>query len=132
MDQLRHQIYKYKQVLWILAAAVCLVQLLPLHLHLHHSDTFGVAGTSHATDMHLADTAADEQHHDDAHVIDLSAETIAKSWDDISLVPLLLICLLSIFLIPFIQRRSQLPESTDRPPQYLFLIFSPLRAPPLS
>ncbi len=130
MDQLRRHISKHKRELWILAVVVCLAQMLPLHMHLHHSDNLYAAGTAHAVDMHIADTAADHQHHDGAHVIDLSAETMVKSFDGDSLVSLLFIYLLTAFLLPFVLRRLPLPESTDIPPQYLFLIFSPLRAPP--
>ena len=132
MDQLRRHTHKYKRTLWVLATAVLLMQMLPLHLHLHHSEEFNTPGISHAADMHLADTAADELHHGDAHVIDLSAETIVKSLDDILLVPLLFACLLSIFFKSFVRHLLPLPKTTDRPPLYFFLIFSPLRAPPLN
>ena len=130
MDRLRRHISKRKRELWILAAVVCLAQMLPLHMHLHHSDNLYTAGATHAVDMHIADTAADHQHHDDAHVIDLSAETIVKSFVSDSLVSLLFIYLLTAFFLPSVLQRLPFPESTDRPPRYLFLIFSPLRAPP--
>ena len=106
------------------------MQMLPLHLHLHHSENSSAAGAVHAVDMHIADIAADELHHADAHVVDLSADTIIKSAGGDSLLPLLFICLLTLSFIPSFQRRIAFPELADSPPQNLFLIFSPLRAPP--
>jgi hypothetical protein len=109
---------------------VCLMQMLPLHLHLHHGEDSGAPGAAHALDVHIADTVTDQKHLADAHIIDLSTETIIKSPDSTALIPLLLFSLLSVFFLATIQRRLPHPESADRPPQLLFRIFSPLRAPP--
>ena len=130
MYRLMRLIRKYKRGLWIFAAAVCLMQMVPLHMHMHHSEDPDTAGISHEVDMSIADTVADQQHHDDAHVIDLSLETIVKSLDGDPHIPLLFVCLLTVFLFPSAQRWSWRADSAASPPRPLFLIFSPLRAPP--
>ena len=130
MDRMRCTIRQHKRWLWGIAAAVCLMQLIPLHLHFHHSEKPDTAGTLHVVDIHTAGSATDQQHHDDAHVIDLSAKTILKSLDGDLFVLLLSICLLTVFLVPSTRRCPSFPEAVDGPPPQLFLIFSPLRAPP--
>lgn len=126
---MRH-IHCHKRFTWILAAAVCMMQALPLHLHLHHDDADHVAGIAHTADVHLATSLDDRAHHDDAHVIDLDANTILKSLNADAFIPLLLCVLLTLVFIPVVQLWHHIPAPAGSSPRQRYLEFAPLRAPP--
>ena len=113
-------------------AAVCLLQLMPLHMHLHHVEDPDATGLFHVVDIQAANSADDEQHHDDAHVIDLNADAIVKLINLDLLVPLLFVFLLTGYFTSSVQWWSQCLDSDNRTTRQLFLICSPLRAPPRS
>jgi hypothetical protein len=127
---MRH-IQRHKRYIWILAAAVCMMQTLPLHLHLHHDTADHVDGIVHTADLHLATSPDDRAHHDDAHVIDLDANSILKSLDADALVPLLLFCLLlTLVFTPLVRRPHYFPAPAGTSARPRYLEFAPLRAPP--
>ncbi len=134
MDRLRHLVQRYRRGVWVLAAAVLLMQAVPLHMHLHHVDDPASVTASHVMDVHVADTASQHQHqhqhHDDVHVIDLNAETFVKKSDDNLLIPWLFACVLAIFIVPLVRSTWTPVPSPDRQQRFLFLTAPPLRAPP--
>ncbi|MGD2112458.1 MAG: hypothetical protein PVI50_03665, partial [Gammaproteobacteria bacterium] len=120
----------HRRLLWLLAAVICVMQALPLHLHLHHDSAGHDDGIAHAADVHLATSPDDRAHHHDAHVIDLDTDSILKSPDGDTLVPLLVLCLLTLVSIPRVRRWPSRPARPGIPPRQLYLELAPLRAPP--
>jgi hypothetical protein len=130
VNRLKRHILNNSQILWLLAAVICLMQVLPLHLHLHHDTASHDHGIAHTSDVHLATSPDDQAHHHDAHVIDLDTHSILKSPDGDALVPLPFLCLLTLVFTPLVRRRSSRPTRASAPPRPLYLEFAPLRAPP--
>lgn len=130
MHRMMRHIQRHRRSLWILAVAVCLMQILPLHLHLHHTGPADPGHIAHAADVHIASSPDDREHHDDAHVIDLDANSILKSLDSDTFVPLLFLCLLTLVFIPVVLHRKYFPVPAGAPPRQIYLQFAPLRAPP--
>lgn len=128
--RLRHIVQRYRQSLWALAAAVICAQLVPLHLHFHHAGSAPDAGVAHVLDLHIAGNASDQEHHGDAHVIDISAETVVKQWNSVTPAPVLLACLLLLFVAPIALGVLRRPPGADPLPRSLFTVSPPLRAPP--
>ena len=130
--RLRHIVQRYRQGLWALAAAVICAQLVPLHLHFHHAAGTPDAGVLHVLDLHVAGNATDNVHHGDAHVIDMSAETVVKQWNSVSAAPVLIACLLLLFVAPIALGVLRRPPRRNPLPRSLFAVPPPLRAPPRS
>jgi len=130
MGRLRMITFRCRRGVWVLAAIVLFMQAIPLHLHLHHSDDSSAASASHVTDLHTAGDATDQEHHKDAHVIDLNPQGFFKQLDGASLVPLLFICLWAFLLLPVVQRLRLRQDSCLFLPNSYFAVVPPLRAPP--
>jgi hypothetical protein len=125
-------VQRYRHGLWALAAAVTLTQLVPLHLHFHHAAGTSTAGVVHVVDLHVAGNASDNDHHGDAHVIDMTSETVVKQWNSVSPGPLLIACLLLLFIAPIALGVLRRPPADNPLPRPLFAVSPPLRAPPRS
>jgi hypothetical protein len=107
------------------------MQILPLHLHMHHSSSAAGPGhSSHTMDVHLATSHDDQAHHQDAHVIDLGSNSIVKTLDGEALLPLFWLCLLTLVMMPPVQRWRPVLRLADITPKPFYLAFAPLRAPP--
>lgn len=130
MRRVECHIYRYKRFLWVLATAVCLMQALPLHLHLHHASPVDQGTGMHEMDVYIANSSADEGHHGDAHVIELDANSILKSLDSDVFVPMLFLFLLALVFIPVLQHREYCHAPAGASPRQRYLEFAPLRAPP--
>lgn len=130
MYRLKRHISRHTRFLWVLAAAVCLMQILPLHLHLHHTNPLDHDTGTYVTDLHLATSPDDQEHHHEAHVIDMDANGILKMLDADTFVPLLLLFLLTFVFVPPANHWWLCPTLMGVPPRQRYLEFAPLRAPP--
>jgi hypothetical protein len=125
-------VQRYRQGLWALAAALICAQLVPLHLHFHHAGRTPDAAVLHVLDLHVAGNASDQAHHGNAHVIDMSVKTVVKQWHTVSPAPVLIACLLLLFVTPVALGVLRHPPRGMPHPRALFAVSPPLRAPPPS
>lgn len=120
-----------KHIVWLLAAAVLFTRLVPLHIHVHHSESPDSSTATHAVDVHVANTASDHQHHDDTHIIDLNDSTVVSQYD-LDVPGAWMFAVLLLVLSRHLLGRNCLPlASATGPPRQFFGISPPLRAPPL-
>lgn len=80
MDVVRRVVRKNRSAAYALAAFCLFAQAHPGHLHLHHEHGHD-AGGAHHVDVHVSADTSDDNHHGDAHVIDLSKPLLSKWWD---------------------------------------------------
>ncbi len=136
MSTFRNLALRYRSISWLLVAAILSVVLLPAHLHFHHDhehehglDTTGAA-RAHDVHLHLMGDSTDANHHDEAHVLSITTEALAKklTYDH---TPLLL-ALLLLSVLPLLTRCGGLsnepPHGRDARPYHG--LNPPLRAPP--
>ena len=129
MHRVRRTIRKYRSVAYALAAFYLFAQAHPGHLHLHHEHGHD-AGGGHHVDMHVSTNTSDDDHHGDAHVIDLSTPLLSKWWDAGPGIVLLAPWLVLSLATPF--ARVLIPDSLPRGglKRRYFQAAPPSRAPP--
>ncbi len=128
----RAMIHKYRKISWLLVCAVLSLTLFPAHLHLHHDqDLHSNSSThEHVLDVHMATAQLDEEHHEDATVIDTVANVLVKKLQDNPLTPYILFIFIWAFTTTR-QVRSYLRLKIVHFFAHFQAFTPPLRAPPL-
>jgi disulfide bond formation protein DsbB len=122
----------FKAISWLLMAALVLLTLQPIHVHVQHVDDPAASIHHHAIDLHFSVDNIVASDHQDAAVFQVTPDATVKQLGDNSLLAAMLISLLILFLSTAPGRRQRLANSF-LPPRSggYFSIAPPLRAPPL-
>lgn len=119
---------RYKSVGWLVISAVLLLALVPVHLHLHHVDEATVV--THEMDLHVMTSAADQSHHDKAHILDVVPDVLVKKSADKLATLLLVVLLLAVLPVTLERFAFRLRETSLLPYRTCYHLIPPLRAPP--
>ena len=114
---------------WLLIAALVVLTVQPVHVHLEHKDAASAQDHEHVIDLHFSHDNVTSADHNDA-VFPVTQEGMLKQYIDNPLLAAILICLL--FLLPGVvcTGRQRLIIFRVLPGSGWYSIAPPLRAPP--
>jgi len=138
MQTWRKFIHRHKSVSWLIAAAVVILTLTPLHMHLHHdveTDTSHAVGHispdahGHTSAVHTVTDTNGHDGHDEVTVISVMSDSLVKKN---SFNPAFLAVLVSIFVFLALALTSHhfRPLVASVPRKWHLSLSPPLRAPP--
>ena len=119
---------RYKSVSWLVISAILLLALVPVHLHLHHVDD--AASLTHEMDLHVVTSSSEHSHHDEAHVLDIVPDVLAKKSSGKFFMSLLVALLLLVLPVVLQRFAFRLRETALLPCRNCYHLIPPLRAPP--
>lgn len=123
---------QFKVIGWLLIAAVLVLTVQPMHIHLQHIDNVSAQVHEHAIDLHFSIDNIVSADHKDAAVFPVTPDVMLKKLGDNPLLAAILVCLL-ILLLTAATLVGQRPVIRFlRPASGRYSIAPPLRAPPLS
>ena len=130
MNTRRHCKLRSRAIDWLLIAALIVLTVQPMHVHLEHTDDASVQDHEHVIDLHFSADNVTSDHHNDA-IFPATPEGMLKKSGDNPLLAVLFLCLLFLLLgIPFTNRQRLIPLH-NLPRSGWYSITPPLRAPPL-
>lgn len=112
----------------LMISAVLMLALVPVHLHLHHLDEAAVV--THEMDLHVVISASDPSHHDEAHILDVVPDVLAKKSADKQAILLLVVLLLAVLPVVLERLGFWLREDSLLHTRACYHLIPPLRAPP--
>jgi len=132
MNQWRQNIENSSTIKWLLIVAVLLMTLVPLHLHVHHTEVAGTSDHSHYIDTHSIHDKTSLQHHEQGAIeIDATPEGILKL-DNSNTLAFMLLVMGYIFIPAFYKKiKTGFSRNLFSLKSYHFHLTPPLRAPPL-
>jgi len=118
-----------KAIGWLLIAALFVLVVQPMHMHLEHNDDTSAHGHEHVIDLHFsADNVVSDDHKD--AVFPVTPEGMLKKSGDNPLLAVILICLSFLLLSVAYTSRQRLSIFHILPRSSWYSIAPPLRAPP--
>ena len=129
MNTRRHCKLRSRAIGWLLIAALIVLTVQPMHVHLEHADDASAQNHEHVIDLHFSADNVTSADHNDA-VFPVTPEGMLKKFGDNPLLAVLFLCLSFLLLgIPFTSRQRLITlHILPRPGWYC--ITPPLRAPP--
>ena len=129
MNTRRHCKLRSRAIDWLLIAALIVLTVQPMHVHLEHTDDASVQGHEHVIDLHFSADNVTSDHHNDA-IFPATPEGMLKKFGDNPLLAVLFLCLSFLLLGVTSTSRQQLIVSHILPRSSWYSIAPPLRAPP--
>ena len=120
-----------KSISWLLIAVMFQLFFLPSHLHLHHLDNTLSTAHAHTIDVHVVADLLDQNHHDDATLINTDVNILVKQVTDNILVPFILIAIIFVLAVTRRVTWHRWLNTSDRF-TYCYCTPPPPRAPPVS
>ena len=114
---------------WLLIAALFVLTVQPMHVHLEHNDAASAQDHEHVIDLHFSADNVTSADHNDA-VFPVTPEGMLKKSGDNFLLAAIIICLSFLLLGVAYTRRQRLIVSHILPRSSWYSIAPPLRAPP--
>ena len=129
MNARRHCHLQSKVIGWLLIAALFVLMVQPMHVHLEHKDDASAPGHEHVIDLHFsADNITSDDHKDT--VFPVTQEGMLKQSGDNPLLAVILVCLSFLLLSVAHTSRQRLFVFRILPRSSWYSIAPPLRAPP--
>lgn len=114
---------------WVLIAALFVLTVQPVHVHLEHKVTASAQDHEHVIDLHFsADNVASTDHND--AIFPVTQEGMLKKSGDNTLLAAIIVCLSFLLLAVAFTGRQRLIIFRILPGSGWYSIAPPLRAPP--
>ena len=129
MNTRRHCKLRSRAIGWLLIAALIVLTVQPMHVHLEHADDASAQNHEHVIDLHFSADNLTSAEHNDA-VFPVTPEGMLKNSGDNLLLAAIFICLSFLLLRVAYTSRQRLIVSHILPRSSWYSIAPPLRAPP--